>query len=395
MRYISVAAALAAVCFGATVPAGTELHLRLKTPVSSNASKAGEKVEAVLITPAFVDGKIVVPAGVSLRGSILAAKPVVTSDERGILHLGFTHIGEPPVPISARVVHVDNSRETVSEAGEIVGILASETLAARIDQGIGKVAQRNPGLADLLDAAKASVFKEGATGEIRYDAGVELSIRLTQPLEWKGPAEGQPLAPIKDRSSLYELVNAQPFQTLAENPPKPSDITNLMFVGTKEELERAFKEAGWTTAQSLNTESILETVRAIGEMRGYKEAPMSVLLLDGKRSDYDYQKQNNTFAKRHHLRIWRRPGTFEGKPVWVSSATHDTGIEFSPENRTFIHTIDPEIDRERAKVVSDFLFTGRVKSVALVERPEVPRKTENATGDDILTDGRMAVLILK
>lgn len=83
------------------------------------------------------------------------------------------------------------------------------------------------------------------------------------------------------------------------------------------------------------------------------------------------------------------------KPVWVSSSTHDIGIEFSQENRTFIHAIDPQIDRERAKVVSDLLFTGKVQSLALVERVAVPKKSRNATGDAIETDGRMAVLVLK
>jgi hypothetical protein len=106
-----------------------------------------------------------------------------------------------------------------------------------------------------------------------------------------------------------------------------------------------------------------------------------------------WQKGNNTFASRHHLRIYLRPDSFEGKPVWVCSSTQDTGIEFSDRDRTFIHKVDSEIDRERAKVVTDLVFTGLVKSVAIVERPEVPTALENATGDTLKTDGSMAVLL--
>jgi hypothetical protein len=106
-----------------------------------------------------------------------------------------------------------------------------------------------------------------------------------------------------------------------------------------------------------------------------------------------WQKGNNTFASRHHLRIFRRPGSFQGKPVWVCSSTQDTGIEFSDRDRTFIHKVDPEIDKERAKVVTDLVFTGLVKSVAIVERPDVPTTVENATGDTLHTDGRMAVVL--
>ncbi len=105
-----------------------------------------------------------------------------------------------------------------------------------------------------------------------------------------------------------------------------------------------------------------------------------------------FQKQNNTFAQRHHLRIWHRPDTFDDKEVWVCAATHDIAIDFSPEDRTFIHRIDPQIDRERAKVVNDLMFTGRVRGMSLVSRSDVPKDAYNATGDQLITDGRMAVL---
>jgi hypothetical protein len=147
--------------------------------------------------------------------------------------------------------------------------------------------------------------------------------------------------------------------------------------------------------ERLSTQSKLETARALIESRGYKEGPMSVLLLDGRPPDMSFEKGNNTFAERHHLRIFRRPGTFDGKPVWVCSATHDTAIDYSDRDRTFIHRIDPNIDAERAKVVSDLLFAGAVRSLALVDRPDLPSDASNATGDPLRTDGRMAVLLLQ
>jgi len=165
-----------------------------------------------------------------------------------------------------------------------------------------------------------------------------------------------------------------------------------MFLGSKEQLESAFADGGWSTAAALNKQSQIETVRAIAEDRGYQEAPVSVLLLDGQKPDLVFQKQNNTFAKRHHLRIWQRVETFLGKPVWVSAATHDIGIEFSPEKRTFIHKIDSQIDRERNKVGNDLLFTTKARSLGLVDRSSVPKDASNATGDKLLTDGKMLVL---
>jgi hypothetical protein len=299
--------------------------------------------------------------------------------------------------LAARVASVENARESIDDQGQISGILANETISGRLDAGINKLAERAASFADILGTVKKAVLKE-PEGDITYDAGVELALTLTAPLELKaasGPGPAAKLTPIAGESALAALVTRQPFQTMAQRPSKPSDVTNIMLVGTLEQVQQAFKDAGWSNAAALSTEAKLETFRAIAEQRGYKEAPVSVLLLDGRAPDVVFQKINNTFAQRHHLRVWKQPDTFEGKPVWLIAATHDTGIEFSEANRTFIHKIDSQIDRERAKVVNDLLFTGRVRSVALVDRPAVPQHGQNATGDNVETDAKMAVLILQ
>lgn len=380
----------------ARIPRGAELMLRLQDRVASDSARVKDPVTAIVIAPVLVDGEIRVGAGARLHGEVAAVRKAVAPDQRAELLLTFHSIsaGAAKVPIKGRVVDVDNARELVDDSGKILGILASETLSARIDKGIAKIGQQASGLGDLLEAAKNAVIGE-TDSAIDYPAGTELIFRVLTPFDWNAPVDTPKLVPIPDEKALFAYVNQQPFQTTADDPPKPSDITNLMFIGTQEQMEAAFKAAGWTTAHAITGESMLETVRAIAELRGYKEAPMSILRLEGRPPDLAFQKTLNTFAERHHLRIWRRPGVWDGKPVWVSSSTHDTGIEFSDANSTFIHKIDPRIDRERAKIVSDLLFTGRVRSLALVERPEVPRRSRNATGDDLITDGRMAVVIIE
>jgi hypothetical protein len=175
---------------------------------------------------------------------------------------------------------------------------------------------------------------------------------------------------------------------------RPSDLTNILFVGTQEQLAAAFEAAGWSTAARLNGLSKFATAIAMIEQRGYKEAPVSVLLIDGRPPDLVYQKQTNTFDSRHHLRIWRQPGTFNGRPIWVCAATHDIGISYSEREATFIHRIDPNIDDERAKVVNDLIFARNVDSLALVPRDNVPPDAFNATGDPLHTDGQVAVIVI-
>jgi hypothetical protein len=386
--------------FAEELPAGTAIEIRLKTKVASNSSKPKDPVEAVVIKPVMSGDRYVIPYGATLRGQVEKAQPAAAADKRAVLELHFDQVSGAQgksIKISTKVTEVDNARESVDEAGAIQGILAAETLSARMDQGLTKLGQRASGLADILQIAKSAVVKT-TDAEIVYEPGVEMTIQLTEKTAIDPdavPGMQVSFQPISSEARLQQLVNAQPFQTVAAKPPKESDMTNLMFIGSQKELETAFAEAGWTSASAVNRNSSLETFRAIAELRGYKEAPMSTLLLDGRPADFNYQKQNNTFAQRHHLRIWRRPVQWEGRDVWVSSSTHDTGIEFSQENRTFIHKIEPRIDGERAKVVSDLIFTGKVVSVALVDRPDVPEESMNATGDELITDGRMAVLVLR
>jgi hypothetical protein len=391
-----IAPFLLAAAAAVQAPAGTEVQVRLKSKVATDSSKPKEPVDAVVIVPVLVNGTFVIPAGAKLRGYVQEVKPASRPDERAIMDLAFSEldVSGVKVKLSSKLIEVDNARESVDESGRIVGILASETISARLDQGINKVGQKYSGLADILEAAKGAVLK-ATEGEIVYEPGVEMKLALTQPLEVKATEAGPKLEPIPSEAELIDLVNQQPFQTVAEKPPKPSDMTNVMFIGSPERLEKAFTAAGWATAAGLNAQSKLETFRAIAELRGYKEAPMSILLLEGQKPGLVFQKQNNTFAQRHHLRIWRRPLKFRGHDVWVCAATHDIGIDFSQENRTFIHKIDPQLDRERAKVVNDLLMTGLVKSLALVERPAVPHESSNATGDKLITDGRMAVVVLE
>ena len=199
------------------IPAGTELYVRLKTPISSNESKADQAVEAVTIIPVLDQGRVVIPSGVAIKGRIAETKPALKADERAALSMLFTDIGS--VRTKAVVADVDNARESVDQAGKIIGILASETLAARANQGIDKVGQKAPLLPESFGVAKGAVLTGAPSGEIKYDPGVELKLKLLEPITWKGASSEPALTPIRDEQELNNLVNAQAFQTIAENPP--------------------------------------------------------------------------------------------------------------------------------------------------------------------------------
>lgn len=118
-------------------------------------------------------------------------------------------------------------------------------------------------------------------------------------------------------------------------------------------------------------------------------------MIDGQKPSFVFEKENNTYAKRHHVRIWHRPQSFAGQPIWIGAATHDIGIVFSHKARTFSHSVGSNIDDERFKIQNDLTFTGDLLAAGLIARPAAPKSFQNATGDHLRTDGSIAILRLK
>ena len=190
------------------------------------------------------------------------------------------------------------------------------------------------------------------------------------------------------------MVNAQP-QRVDTKDGKSVDLTNLMLIGSKSEVDQAFRAAGWADAESLNVSSGLKTFSAVMFRQGYDRAPFSDLYLAGRATDLTFQKQLNTFAKRHHVRIWK-VGTYQRQDVWLGAATHDIGmgIDRKGVKPDWYHTVDPSVDGERDKIMNDLMFGAKAKAYCYVERPEMPKRNLTPAGNSRNTDGRMLVLSL-
>jgi hypothetical protein len=175
-----------------------------------------------------------------------------------------------------------------------------------------------------------------------------------------------------------------------------ADVVNLAFVGSREQVESAFHEAGWVSNDVFTKHSFMRNFYAFLNNSGYAQAPMREFMLDGKPADMSWQKSLNSYARRDHLRMWLWSGSASGsQDVWLSSATHDSSAALSVKHHEFVHHISPEIDDERSKVIRDLSAAGCVQSVHMAPRPGMSNLTENAIGDPVRTDGSIAVVELK
>ena len=72
----------------------------------------------------------------------------------------------------------------------------------------------------------------------------------------------------------------------------------------------------------------------------------------------------------------------------------DEGNQLLYQSLAIIQYLD-EVYPEPPLLPQDAFGRSRVRSLALVDRPAVPQKSSNATGDSLETDGKMAVMVLQ
>lgn len=381
------------------VPAGLHLNVRLSHVLSSYTSKEGSPVEGVLISPAIIDEKTLIPAGSKVTGTVTKAHGVGLAmvHETAAMTVEFSKVELPDgtsMAIHSRLFQVENSREKVNTEGSIRGLRSTGTLGYSARGQLVSLSAFDP-VAYLFTSVTSTAVLGFTEPEILYPAGTEFLITLTAPVitSTAFPAKIPPLSTTDtERRKMLEFVRALPFRTTTQAGNKPSDITNLLFLGSEEGLRRAFKAAGWVNVHQLTAASTFQTLKSIAGDEGYNEAPMSTLVLDERPPIFTLSKTTNTFSSRHHLRVFDPAMKLEGLMALTSSSTQDIGIAFSRKKKTFIHVIDEYIDNERSKVVNDLTFTGCVDAIELVPRSWIPQDAYNSTGDRLRTDGAIAVL---
>jgi hypothetical protein len=360
------------------------LQVRLTSSVSSSHSRPGDPVSAVSVTYLVVDGRIAATPGCALTGVVLESRRPKSLRGSEVVALAFTRlVGRDQVvhPLGTQLIGVDNARERVDGNGRILSASPGNILKIALN-GVQVVREL---------ASKAVGW---IPPEINYKPGAELLLRVTD-----APAASSivcgPVAPeLEPSPELSQIVDAAPVRTTTM-AGHPSDVTNLVFVGSREDLFAGFAAAGWLTARAMSPESDLLMFLAAFARAGYARAPVSRQLLDGRRPDAVFEKQLNTFGKRHHVRIWQRSDTFRGQPVWIAAATHDTAFVPSKQLKLFTHGVDPNLDDERQKIVNDLAFAGAVASDALVDRPNAARQFRISIGESVHTDGKVAVVVLR
>ncbi len=383
------------------VPPGTQLHIRLTTPVGSYASRAGDPINAVLIAPVVSGGETILPAGTLISGRLKAVQRVGLGfiHELAALDLEFTGVTAPNgenLPLLARIQEVDNARERLTAEGSIRGTRPTSSLSYRVG-GYIRTAIAWELHAPLAIWAIKTLLLQVPEPELYYPAGVEMTLALTGPVMTLPPSE--PIVSPRrlsadERSKMAAVLEELPARTHAALSNRPSDLLNVMFIGSREDVADAFEAAGWMKPKPATLRTNIQRIRAVADGHGDRTAPMSDLLVQDSKAEMSWQKGFNDVSKRHHIRIWKQPVTWNGQQVWVGAATRDVDFAFLRPGNAMTHKIAEDVDQERDKVVNDLVFTSCVDMADDMDRLDVPMVTRNATGDPMRTDTRISILQL-
>jgi hypothetical protein len=176
----------------------------------------------------------------------------------------------------------------------------------------------------------------------------------------------------------------------------PGDPLNVALVGTKEDILRAFAAARWYPADPITLESSLRIALSVVMHRPDPDAPVSALILFGRKQDLAFEQDVGGSAKqRNHVRFWRTEVKDpSGGEVWVGAATFDRGVGLSHTTGQITHHIGPDLDAERDRLMGDLERAGWITTRYNVTGIGPTINGRNGGGDRYYTDGEMWVGVL-
>jgi LssY C-terminus len=171
----------------------------------------------------------------------------------------------------------------------------------------------------------------------------------------------------------------------------PGGPINVGLIGTREDVVSAFHAAGWYPSDPVTLRTSLEIIGSVLFDRSYKDAPVSPLYFDGRREDLAFEKPDGISAdRRQHVRLWLvlQSGA-DGSPVWLGSASFDSGVTLSRDTGQVTHKIAPNIDEERDRLITGLDLARMVLDIYQIRGIGPTLNGRNGEGDPYYTDGEI------
>ncbi len=160
-----------------TLAVGTELDVRLQTPLNSGTAKVEQRFEATTLVDLMIDRELVLPAGTLVRGFVGSVSPASRTSRRGSLTLAFDEIvlKSGPTRMRATVTQALDGKmsDDVSRVG--TGAVLGGILGGLLGGGKGLL------LGVLVGGGGTIAATDGTNVDL--PPGTILRVRVDSPLE--------------------------------------------------------------------------------------------------------------------------------------------------------------------------------------------------------------------
>ena len=200
-----------------------------------------------------------------------------------------------------------------------------------------------------------------------------------------------------DDAAFRAALEALPCCVTNKKGTRHGDPLNLVIIGDSDVIFSSLVRRGWHMTEATYAGSIKKMMNSVLSGERYRYSPVSPLYLYERSQDIALQKARDNIHQRNHLRLWRSPMQYHGKPVWVGQISRDIGTRLtihSPYLTT--HKIDPDIDEALVALIEDVAYSQNLSKIGLAKgvgaaTREAPR--QNLTTDPYFTNGLRGVLI--
>ncbi|WP_337171265.1 LssY C-terminal domain-containing protein [Gemmatimonas aurantiaca] len=379
--------------FAQTIPVTARIPVRTLDSIGAHESFRGRKIRAMVMAPVMQEGRVIVAPRTMLEGVIDETGTEHLAGARHFVHVRFTSLKSTnaQVAIDGVLTAVDNARESVDDGGRVLGPPLRSLVRSRADWASLLLGSIDPVAGALLFSAFRGEAEERHR-RVVFVPGTDMTVRLrvAAPLPmW--PDDNTPAALAPDQTQR-DLFLALPARGLTAGGRGPGDFVNIVLLGTQAQVQRAFIAAGWDVPDRMSTRADFDTFIKAAAAEGYQHQPVSAQTMFGRDPDLAFQRVTDTFAKRHHVRLWQTNVQWAGTPVWVAAATHDIGVLVSKEHRGFTHRVEDAIDLERDKIVDDLWTMQQIDQLGYLDRTPAPPPAERGA---FQSDWRVAIVKLR
>ena len=317
------------------------------------------------------------------------------------------------VPYWLMFAGLDPNFFPASEAAEAMAVRSSPRKLAEMDRRFSELAFRNPVppggtvsgfvLTNLQEGVKLlqiDLFADRRSRSFSLLApvpGLRTDYKESKVFDRDYVAPGGSVVDFTSDAEFTAALESLPCCATNEDGSRNGDPLNLVIIGGIEDAFPSLVRRGWSPTEVTWKGSVMRIMRSAMSRERYPYAPISNLYLFGRRQDVALQKARDNIHQRNHLRLWRSPMLYHGKPVWVGQVSRDIGSRLTIHSPTFTtHKIDPDVDEAARALMEDLVYSQGLRAIGLVKGVGAAPKSaprENLTTDPYYTAGMRSVLL--